>query len=373
MKRSVMVFVAGIGAWIIVGCAGLPVLLSGSDGDATGMVRDKAEAVARRIGGDSGYGGTLMTGYFDHVPLQMGFVDETALAQKTGMMTVRFLNDTDLACTFDLGYFASHMGPDELSESVEVPAGEELTFAMPCAEIIGLGDLESPGSTGCVLSDGQTVANTMAVPAFLGLDYACGGTHDFHLMHDVDDLDGDGDTEELLLVSEALEAHMGFGGPMGHSHRTGGMFGGHGHFGLSDQLDVLPDDATNGESIYLTGFNLDGERIEFEDGPFWLTAHGGGCASCHSVDGRGGLWVMMTDEIAPDIRYTTLTGEHHDGDHDDDHPPYDDVSLGEAIREGINPGGETLDVAMPRWNLSDEDLADLIEYLKTLDGGDDQS
>lgn len=38
-----------------------------------------------------------------------------------------------------------------------------------------------------------------------------------------------------------------------------------------------------------------------------------------------------------------------------------------AITEGLNPAGEPLDRTMPRWQMSEEDLDDLLEFLKTLD------
>ena len=38
------------------------------------------------------------------------------------------------------------------------------------------------------------------------------------LVHDVSDLDGDGDTEELVLLSDALQNHMTSVGPFGHMH-----------------------------------------------------------------------------------------------------------------------------------------------------------
>jgi mono/diheme cytochrome c family protein len=360
-----MAIAASLTVGVLLGCNAAPPM-AGTPDDTTAAVQNKAETVARQVGGTGGYGGTLMNGYFDHAPAHMGFVDGTSLADDDGMMTVRLTNDTDFDCTFNLNYFASHMGLIEQSDSVDVPAGEQVDFDMPCAEIVGLGNLESPGATGCILDDGQPVPNTMAVPGFLGLDYACGGMHAIHLAPDTDDLDGNGDTEELVLTSDALDAHMRFGGPTGHSHRPGGMFGGHGHFNAPNLSD-LPDDATNGESIFLTGTTLDGSRIAFEGGPPWLTVHGGGCASCHGTDGRGGHWVMMTGEVAPDIRYATLTEQHDDSDHEEEHPPYTDESLARAIRLGVNPAGEPLSTAMPRWNLSDADLADLIAYLKTLD------
>jgi hypothetical protein len=42
---------------------------------------------------------------------------------------------------------------------------------------------------------------------------------------DIDDLDGDGDTEELLATTEALYLHIGPGGISGHGHMGGGMHG----------------------------------------------------------------------------------------------------------------------------------------------------
>ena len=46
--------------------------------------------------------------------------------------------------------------------------------------------------------------------------------------------------------------------------------------------------------------------------------------------------------------------------------PYDEESFMHALREGITPGGERLSTNMPRWEMSDGDLEDLIAFLKTL-------
>jgi len=136
------------------------------------------------------------------------------------------------------------------------------------------------------------------------------------------------------------------------------------------EVEVSPD-ASNGELIFKTGINIDGQRVAYSGGPGWLAMHGGGCAACHGNDGTGGLAVMPTSLIAPDIRYDSLTAEDHDGD--EQHVPYDEQSLARAIREGIEPDGETLSWPMPRWELSDRDMADLIDYLKTLGAADTQS
>jgi cytochrome c oxidase subunit 2 len=123
---------------------------------------------------------------------------------------------------------------------------------------------------------------------------------------------------------------------------------------------------SNGQNIYFTGRNERGERIPFEGGPMWLYMHGGGCAACHGADGRGGAPVMMGTEVPVDIRYHHLIEEEHE--EGKEHPPYTDELIKRAITLGIDPAGEPLDLTMPRWRMSDQDLEDLLEFLKTLDG-----
>jgi mono/diheme cytochrome c family protein len=127
--------------------------------------------------------------------------------------------------------------------------------------------------------------------------------------------------------------------------------------------------ASNGETIYFTGFNDQGERIPFSGGPMWLSMRGGGCASCHGPDGQGGAPVMMGTEIPPDIRYHHLIEEEHEEEHEEEeaHPPYTDETIKRAITEGVEPDGEPMDLTMPRWQMSERDLDDLLEFLKTLD------
>lgn len=130
---------------------------------------------------------------------------------------------------------------------------------------------------------------------------------------------------------------------------------------------------SNGEMIYFTGVNEQGERIPFTDGPMWLYRHGGGCADCHGADGRGGRVQMMMEVFeVPDIRYETLTSEAHgEGEeHEEEemeHAPFTEETIKQAITEGIEPDGEALDWPMPRWSMSEQDLDDLVEFLKTLD------
>lgn len=214
---SVMITAAGCANGLVTPEPGLPA-----------EVASKAGEIGAQIGGVEGFGGLLMTGYLDHAPMHMGFVTGDDLASPDGTLTVRFHNETTIGGQFHLSYFASHMGLDEIVMNVDVAAGEVIQVELPCAEIVGLGPPDVPGSVAMHLQDGQIIDNTMAVPGFLGLDYTCGDVFDCFFGPDVDDLDGDGDTEELVVTTEAMLDHMESGGPIGHHHDAGlGMMGPH--------------------------------------------------------------------------------------------------------------------------------------------------
>lgn len=132
---------------------------------------------------------------------------------------------------------------------------------------------------------------------------------------------------------------------------------------------------SNGERIYFTATNEDGERIRSSGGPQMGMMMGGvfSCASCHGPDGRGGMHAMHMQVMdAPDIRWSVLSGEsqtsdsEHDDGHEHDHEGYSIENFRMAVVEGSHPDGEPLSDDMPRWRMSDSDLEDLAEYLMTL-------
>jgi hypothetical protein len=80
----------------------------------------------------------------------------------------------------------------------------------------------------------------------------------------------------------------------------------------------------------------------------------------------------MQQMDAPDIRWEVLTSGEHGGHDDDigegDEPTaYDEETLKRVITEGITPDEGRISREMPRWELNDQDLDDLIQFLKTLD------
>jgi mono/diheme cytochrome c family protein len=171
---------------------------------------------------------------------------------------------------------------------------------------------------------------------------------------------GDGFYGRYDIYSDNRTSYPGRGMyPGGGMHPGGGMYPGR-IFPSYNRSDF----ESNGEVIYYTGFNESGELIEIEYGPRWLYVHGGGCVDCHQTDGRGGYRVMMGFEVPSDIRYESLIAEDHS--EEEEHPPYTDETIKRAIREGIDPSGEPLDLTMPRWKMTDKDVGDVVEYLKTL-------
>jgi len=139
-----------------------------------------------------------------------------------------------------------------------------------------------------------------------------------------------------------------------------GMMGGPGGVRLKTRY------GSNGERIYYTGVSEQTGPIPLRGGPPWLAMHGGGCVNCHGVNARGGVPVMMGTAIPADIRYAALTAKNGHDKGEEGHPPYTDTLIAQAITQGIDSAGKPLDWTMPRWQMTEEDLNDLIAYLKTL-------
>lgn len=128
---------------------------------------------------------------------------------------------------------------------------------------------------------------------------------------------------------------------------------------------------SNGEKIYFTSFDQNGKQISYTGGPdfggMMMSVHLS-CSFCHGADAHGGTQVMAMQYInAPAINYaalnemmaketkTTLTPNGYSLDY-----------FRTAVIQGKHPDGDTLNEIMPRWQMSDQDLEDLFDYLKTL-------
>ena len=131
---------------------------------------------------------------------------------------------------------------------------------------------------------------------------------------------------------------------------------------------------SNGKRIYFTATSERGTPIIYNGGPVSGMMMMGGnlaCVSCHGIDARGGKHIMNMETMdAPDIRWSALSGEHHkeqmDMEKHGKNVEYNFETFRNAVEEGKHPDGDKLKEDMPRWKMSDEDLQDLMKYLKSL-------
>jgi mono/diheme cytochrome c family protein len=131
--------------------------------------------------------------------------------------------------------------------------------------------------------------------------------------------------------------------------------------------------ASNGERIYYSGVGHVGPipRVQ-AGGPGFggMMGRAGmmggvGCVGCHGADGRGLVIGMMGPAIeVPDIRYVALVSPHQETSGTT--PGWTDTQIADSIRRGVEPSGKRLDPPMPRWDMDDTDMRDLIGYLKEL-------
>jgi ABC-type branched-subunit amino acid transport system substrate-binding protein len=125
------------------------------------------------------------------------------------------------------------------------------------------------------------------------------------------------------------------------------------------------DGVARGRRIYFAGEDGSADEIRVVLGNTEIDAPATAfaCANCHGADGEGtsegGIKPARINwEALNASRSATFTGHTR--------PPYDDKSLARAIRLGINSAGEPLQAAMPRYQLTDRQTADLISFLKIL-------
>jgi len=96
-----------------------------------------------------------------------------------------------------------------------------------------------------------------------------------------------------------------------------------------------------------------------------LPASGFSCSGCHGMRGEGKSEGGVT---AGNITWSNLVKPYgHTHPTGRKHGPFTDSSLIRAVVNGVDSEGNELLVAMPRYKLSAEDMADLIAYLKRIE------
>ena len=126
--------------------------------------------------------------------------------------------------------------------------------------------------------------------------------------------------------------------------------------------------ASNGQQIYFTATDQSGQRISYTGGPFYGGMMGSylACAACHGGDGHGGTrYIHMQAIDAPAINYNALIAMKQK-DSGGNPTSYSLDDFRGAVVDGHDTAGGQLDQNMPRWQMNDKDLADLLAFLKTL-------
>jgi len=154
---------------------------------------------------------------------------------------------------------------------------------------------------------------------------------------------------------------------------------------VSSKSAPSPDPAALGERIYKTGIGVSGRPIAAiglsgEE----VLAPQFRCVSCHRASGygskEGGVYVapvvapVLYQPLHPD-RARAFSGMYYQDqsgavkgrlNQARTRPAYDLESLGRLLRTGIDPAGNPVPHAMPRYKLSDRDVAALDAWLRTL-------
>lgn len=122
-----------------------------------------------------------------------------------------------------------------------------------------------------------------------------------------------------------------------------------------------------GEQIFTHGSSPSGDAITAYVGAesVALPASVVPCASCHGEDGRG----RPEGGVVPsDITWAHLTKSYgHRHDYGRTHPAFDSESVIAAITHGVDPAGNTLSDVMPRYDMSQQDMAALLGYIQRLE------
>lgn len=124
---------------------------------------------------------------------------------------------------------------------------------------------------------------------------------------------------------------------------------------------ALTESEKRGRSIYFGGTSASGRAITaLVAGSVELPASSLPCGSCHGADGAG---VAEGTIVPADVRWPALSqprlGQKL-------RPRYDDALLRRAIVHGIDAADRPLSTVMPRYRMHDDDLADLLAWLRRL-------
>ncbi|MDF1695910.1 MAG: ABC transporter substrate-binding protein [Saprospiraceae bacterium] len=119
-----------------------------------------------------------------------------------------------------------------------------------------------------------------------------------------------------------------------------------------------------GKLIYTQGKRVSGTPIKASMSGANFDAMILPCVNCHGEKGIGNAEGGI---IPTPVRWSTLTQSYTiEFKNGRKRIAYTENTIGKVIKEGIDPSGNEIDKVMPRYELSDSDVEDLIAYFKVL-------
>jgi ABC-type branched-subunit amino acid transport system substrate-binding protein len=120
-----------------------------------------------------------------------------------------------------------------------------------------------------------------------------------------------------------------------------------------------------GKAFYLRGESASGQEITAMMGEVDVPASTLTCAGCHGNRGQG---ITEGGVTAGNMTWSFLTKPYgHADDGGRKHPPFTESSFTRLMTTGFDPAGNKLAVAMPTYRMTQEDMANLIAYLKRIE------
>ena len=120
-----------------------------------------------------------------------------------------------------------------------------------------------------------------------------------------------------------------------------------------------------GKAFYLRGESASGQEITAMMGDIDVPASTLTCAGCHGARGEGKTEGGVT---AGSLTWSFLTKPYgHADEGGRKHQPFSETSFVRILTSGLDPAGNKLAVAMPTYRMPQEDMANLIAYLKRIE------
>jgi ABC-type branched-subunit amino acid transport system substrate-binding protein len=133
----------------------------------------------------------------------------------------------------------------------------------------------------------------------------------------------------------------------------------------ASQYHELTPQEKRGKAFYLRGESSSGQEITALMGDIDVPATTLTCAGCHGARGEGKTEGGVT---AGSLTWSYLTKPYgHNDDGGRKHGAFSETSFTRMLTAGLDPAGNKLAVAMPTYRMPQQEMADLIAYLKRIE------